>query len=226
MPHHLGGPMRTTRKRRLQLEDILAWATRYRESTGQWPSKTTGEIPGTFGVTWPAVDGALREGTRGLPGGSSLAQLLADKFGARNIQSLSSLSEPPGRWPTAASGPISEAPGDSWHTIDEALRHGWRGLRGGSSLACLLDRYGKRRNPAALPRLSYKKILSWADAHFRCSGAWPNINSGPVADAPGERWDLIDNALRAGCRGLPGGSSLHRLLTRKRGHGTPAPPEG
>ena len=127
---------------------------------------------------------------------------------------------------SASSGPVPEAPGDSWHTIDEGLRHGWRGLRGGSSLARLLERYGKRRNPAALPRLSYKKILSWADARFRKCGVWPNLNSGPVADAPGERWDLIDNALRAGCRGLAGGSSLYRLLARKRGHGRSAPAEG
>jgi hypothetical protein len=106
------------------------------------------------------------------------------------------------------------------------LLHGWRGLHSGSSLARLLDQYGKKRNRAALPRLSLKKILSWADAHFRRRGVWPNLNSGPVADAPGERCDLIDNALRAGCRGLPGGSSLYRLLARKRGHGTSAPAEG
>jgi hypothetical protein len=86
--------MRTNRKRRLQLEDILAWATRHRESTGQWPTRASGEIPGTFGVSWFAVDAALRNGTRGLPGGSSLAQLLAAKFGARNVQRLPPLTEP------------------------------------------------------------------------------------------------------------------------------------
>jgi hypothetical protein len=110
--------------------------------------------------------------------------------------------------------------------IDEALLHGWRGLRGGSSLARLLDQYGKKRNRAALPRLSYKKILSWADAHFQRYGSWPNTTSGAVEDAPDERWDLIDDALRAGCRGFPGGSTLLRLLARERGHGTPTPAEG
>lgn len=85
--------MAKTRKRQLRPEDILAWATRHRETAGHWPSRTSGDIPGTFGVTWAAVDAALRNGTRGLPGGSSLAQLLADQCGARNIQRLPPLSE-------------------------------------------------------------------------------------------------------------------------------------
>jgi hypothetical protein len=68
-----------------------------------------------------------------------------------------------------------------------------------------------------LPALSQKKVLAWCDAHFRRTGRWPNVNSGPVAEAPGERWDALDNALRVGRRGLPGGSSLRRLLARKRG---------
>ena len=43
------------------------------------------------------------------------------------------------------------------------------------------------------------------------------MNSGPVYGVAGERWDLIDNALRLGQRGLAGNSSLARLLARKRG---------
>jgi hypothetical protein len=39
---------------------------------------------------------------------------------------------------------------------------------------------------------------------------------GVVADAPGETWSAVDTALRAGARGLGGGSSLARLLQRRR----------
>jgi hypothetical protein len=46
-------------------------------------------------------------------------------------------------------------------------------------------------------------VLAWADAHYDRTGAWPTVNSGNVAEAPGERWDLIDHALRQGHRGLP-----------------------
>src|SRR5262249_18497367 len=45
---------------------------------------------------------------------------------------------------------------------------------------------------------------------------WPTRLSGLVVDAPGERWDLIDNALHLGQRAFAGGSSLRRLLIHKR----------
>lgn len=38
--------------------------------------------------TWANVDNALRNGLRGLPNGSSLARLLAEKKGVRHIQDL------------------------------------------------------------------------------------------------------------------------------------------
>jgi DNA-binding CsgD family transcriptional regulator len=38
-----------------------------------------------------------------------------------------------------------------------------------------------------------------------------------VAGAPGESWRAVDQALRRGCRGLPGGGSLARMLRRARG---------
>ena len=43
-----------------------------------------------------------------------------------------------------------------------------------------------------------------------------------VTDAPGEKWSLIDCDLRAGQRGLSGGSSLAKLLAKKRGLRNPA----
>jgi hypothetical protein len=85
--------MPTTLKRLLNPHDMLAWATRHREITGKWPVRTSGAIPGTHGETRAAVDAALRYGTRGLPGGSSLARWLAEKCGTRNIQALSRLTE-------------------------------------------------------------------------------------------------------------------------------------
>src|SRR5262249_25090971 len=127
-----------------------------------------------------------------------------------------------GTWPTPDAGPIPEAPGETWANVNEALRRGWRGGRGGSSLA---RRLAERRGRPLLrggPPLTKKGILALADAHHRSTGAWPNVNSGAVQDAPGERWDLIDNALRQGLRGQPGGSSLARLLARWRGVRNPA----
>ena len=67
------------------------------------------------------------------------------------------------------------------------------------------------------PPLTVDKILHWADLHFRRTGGWPSQYAGPVADAPWESWEGVDNSLRKGCRGLPGGDSLARLLGRHRG---------
>jgi hypothetical protein len=86
-----------------------------------------------------------------------------------------------GRWPVAASGPI---PGtdDSWKIVDAALREGLRGLPGGSSLVRLLAKERGVRNHLALPPLTHKKILAWADAHFTRTGRWPFIKAGPIVE--------------------------------------------
>jgi hypothetical protein len=208
---------------------ILAWADNWHERTGKWPNLESGAIPDTQGETWRTVDRALRRGSRGLRQKTSLAKLLAAERGVRNQVSVPRLSRKRilvwarahfrrhGMWPTRDAGPIEESPDDTWAAIDAALREGHRGLRPGSSLARLLASQGDKRNLQDLPRLSKRKILAWADAHFRRTGFWPNVNSGEVVDAANERWDLIDNALRQGHRGLSGGSSLLLLLVKKRG---------
>ena len=85
-------------------------------------------------------------------------------------------------------------PGETWSTVDQALRKGFRHLQGGSSLARLLARHRGRKNEKDQPALSHKKILAWADQHYQRTGKWPNVNSGDAHGAPGERWDRIDNA--------------------------------
>jgi hypothetical protein len=45
-----------------------------------------------------------------------------------------------GEWPSARSGAVAGAAGESWSAINAALRLGLRGLRGGDTLARLLRR--------------------------------------------------------------------------------------
>jgi hypothetical protein len=213
----------------LVVADILAWADSHHARTGCWPGvrepDTTCLPPGE---TWHRIDTALRRGRRGLPGGSSLPQLLARERGARNPQGLPDLSEEQvaswglahrmrtGAWPTEKSGPVAGAPGETWYRIDRALRTGGRGLPGDDSLPRLLARRLGARTRACLPRLMEWLILRWADEHRGRTGRWPSADSGPVAADPGESWQKIDRALREGFRGLPGGDSLARLLRRNR----------
>jgi hypothetical protein len=49
-----------------------------------------------------------------------------------------------GRWPTPASGPVRDAPGENWAALASALWAGNRGLRGGQTLRRFLLRNGRR----------------------------------------------------------------------------------
>jgi hypothetical protein len=61
----------------LYSERILAWADAHYRRTGQWPSQNSGSVAEMDGLTWRAVDNALRCGLRGLPPGSSVPKFLA-----------------------------------------------------------------------------------------------------------------------------------------------------
>jgi hypothetical protein len=162
-------------------------------------------------------------GQRGLRGGLSLARLLARAVGARNRTSLPRLTlaqvltwadahrRRTGSWPTENSGPVVGAPGETWKGVAIALRFGYRGLRGGLSLARQLAAKRGVRNRANLPQLSAAQVIVWAQEHLQRAGAWPNRDSGTVVGEAGETWSGIDMALRYGHRGLPGGSSLAQL---------------
>jgi hypothetical protein len=153
---------RRPRQRRpdLTFGKILEWADSFRERSGQWPKRGSGPIPEVPGETWLAVDDALRKGSRGLRGRSSILMLLrqtrglrlrrcrpeltvtqilawADKFRADN-----------GQRPTYLSGPIPESQGETWSSVNSALRKGTRGLPGVLSIASLLDRERPETRPA------------------------------------------------------------------------------
>jgi hypothetical protein len=71
---------------------------------------------------------------------------------------------------------------------------------------------------AAAPRpLTEELILEWADEHHKRIGDWPTTASGPVHGVPGETWNGLEQALYVGGRGLPGSSSLAKLLDKYRG---------
>lgn len=178
-PRHKG--RRNLRYPRLTLEQILAWVDAHLGRTGR--SRRSGRIFDAPREKWTNIDDALMRGFRGLPGGSSLARLLAQRRGNRH-----SLEQPPlsddqiliwadshhrttGRWPTKTSGAVADAPGEQWRRIDAALRDGRRGLAGGSSLARLLAARRGRRYAPALPVFTISEILSWADAHFESTRA-------------------------------------------------------
>jgi hypothetical protein len=151
----------------LTVEQILAWADAHRWRTGRWPSADSGPVRAAPGLTWEAVNRALSRGSRGLPGGSSLARLLAERRGKCYKVRRRPLCERQillwagrhfrrtGRWPNAAAGSVLDAPGENWKALASALWAGNRGLRGGETLRQFLRRHGRPvpetrgRRPAA-----------------------------------------------------------------------------
>lgn len=113
-----------------------------------------------------AIDKALRRGSRGLPGGKTLAGLLNEHRGVFEGRSRRLPRVPEskrlrleqviawgkahfrrhGFFPNRNSGPIAGSGGLKWSTVDAALKHGSRGLAAGSSLAKL---FGSKRRSAA-----------------------------------------------------------------------------
>lgn len=229
-----GKPPRVTTPRgvlypRWTVKQILALADEYKRTHGVWPTQKSGVIEGMPAETWGGVDSALAAGFRGLPGGSSLSQFLGLYRGAQ-----SGAKKPPitrvmilqwadahytrcRSWPNMYSGDIPESPGENWKAVDRALRHGYRGLRGGQSLAEFLMVRRPARKYSTIPRLSLKRVLKWADAYFERSGGWPNYKSGIIDESPKHTWGYVNYALQKGACGLPGQSSLGRLLAKERG---------
>jgi hypothetical protein len=214
---------------RLSMSQILAWADSHHARTGRWPQVYTGAISDALpGEKWRRIDNALRYGLRGLPGGSSLTELLSDHRGIRNTQNLPALTEGQilawvfahhrrtGMWPNHYSG-VVQGTDEVWGNLDACLRRGSRGLSGGSSLAKLLANCLGVRTRAKVPRLSVDLILGWADAHYRRTGMWPTRRSGLIAGAPGETWRAVDIALHKGRRGLSERQSLPQFLAQYRG---------
>ncbi len=202
----------------LSEEQVLAWADAHFAANGKWPTEKSGTIPGTK-ETWSAIANAMRQGSRGFPPGSSLVELLAQRRGVcrpplteeQILAWASAHFKATGRWPVSSRATAQPA-GETWAGINQALRTGFRGLPGGSTLAQLLAQRCGVRNPMRLPPLTEQQILAWARAHFQATGQWPIKRSGAIAQSPGDTWARIDEALRAGRRGLPDGSSLAKLL--------------
>jgi hypothetical protein len=221
-------PAESDAKSPLTIEQILAWAEAHRAATGRWPSGSSGPVLDVEGESWHAIDTALRNGCRGLPGGQSLGRLIRDRAGpdayrTRPVLTVAQIlawadahHEATGAWPVEDSGPVRSAPEENWKALSGALDRGTRGLPGGSSLARLLAEHRGVRNMHDLPCLTIEQILAWADDHRAATGRWPSARSGPVAEGSEEIWENINAALIRGHRGLPGGWSLPRLLAEHR----------
>ncbi|HWL94457.1 MAG TPA: hypothetical protein VNT79_13090 [Phycisphaerae bacterium] len=160
------GKRKHLHRARLNPSIIRQWVIRHYERTGRWPSHAAGDIHNTDGETWTGVHSALVRGTRGLHGRSSLAQFthaLREEIAARRkilkVQDILLWAKAHfrrhGEWPDRDSGRIPDAPGESWRRINDALRHGQRGIKVRTNLPLLLADQPKpppiKRHPLRIP---------------------------------------------------------------------------
>lgn len=207
-------------RKRLTEAKILEWADAHRARTGKWPGVHSGRVYGTRDEDWSALDGCLEYGGYGLPGGSSLAKLLASHRGVGRRRGKPRLTvKQILQWADAhhrRTGAVAGVRGETWLKIDSCLNRGARGFRGGTSLARLLETHRGVRHRQYPPRLTIKQVLGWVDAYYTVWKRWPHNRSGPIDGAPGETWRSVNDALYLGRRGFPRGSSLAKLLDRYR----------
>jgi hypothetical protein len=212
------------KRRVLTIGEVLAWADAHHARTGQWPAPSSGKVDGVPHETWAKIDNALARGYRGFPGGFTLHELLFEARGARyryarkNAKLKRILAwacahfETHGIWPHRRSGTIPDSDGETWGSIYNSLRSGKYARRRRRAIERLV---AKRRVPNALNKpadLSIAQILRWADTYFKVHGRWPTAKSRGLRMGPTVSWRIIEEALRLGMRGLPGGKSLEGVL--------------
>jgi len=224
----------------LTLNQIVKWAEHHFEQTGDWPAQKSGRVLADREENWGGICKALAQGTRGLAPRQRLSAILGKRHPLEYGRRLKPLDidrilewaidhhELHGRLPSAESGTVEGEPGEHWKAIDAALRVGRRNLSGRSSLERLFKSRYEPPYSGIGRRLTEALIADWArDFHERV-GRWPTARSAFVHGRPihrragegerhaGERWIVLDECLRRGTRGLPGGSSLERVVRAAR----------
>jgi hypothetical protein len=225
---NVGPPQRRILRTPLTIPQILAWADAHHARTGRWPTINSGRLVEAPSENWNAISAALNFGFRGLPGCCTLTQLLSGVRGHRNQSDLPRLGVRKilkwadayfllhGTWPNRESGAIPDSGGESWKQVNAALYFGLRGFPGRSSLAQFLRKWRATREPQDRSKLTVEQILDWADEHYAENGRWPHRTSGGISKTRGQTWRRIDLSLARGSRGLPGGTTLARLLAAAR----------
>ncbi len=217
---------------------IIGWIQQHIVKYDKKPGKHTGVnefADGEHkGITWAAIDIALRKGLRTLPGGSCLVKI-NEELGHRSFHKPPPFSkqqvldwiikykEKNDKYPTQTDGIIEfaegEYEGETWSSVDSALRKERRGFSGGSSLATLVTEEFNIKNHMKLPNLTTTLIIEWATQYFSIHDKKPTRYSGIIEfvskEYEGITWAIVNKALEHGVRGFPGGSSLAKLIQKK-----------
>jgi hypothetical protein len=222
----------------LTIDSVLSACDLFHKTHKTWPRRTSGKITGITGRTWAQINSSLIRGSYGLPGNSSLAQLLLEKRSVQHHLAKPKLTEHlilrwadlhrkrTGQWPTHKSGPVKESPNDTWLGIRKALVNGNRGLQGDSSIEKLLWEKRNVKGQHAGNQLTTELIMDYAKQHYELTNDYPHSSSQWALKAIKDSWQAIDVALRNGQRSLnalDGGLSKLLELNKLKRHRGSAP---
>ena len=202
----------------LAIAKILRLADAWYEKYETWPKKSSGNVLSLENLTWSKIDKQLQRTDWG-----SFANLLFLKRDVRHHLKQDKLTihqiiewakdhfGKTKEWPTYKSGNVLAEPSENWSAIRSNLVAGGRGLPKGLSVEkVLFDELGVVGVRAG-KKLTEQRVLTFALMHYEETGSYPTESSDWILDGK-DSWPTISFALNQGLRGLPGGSSLAKLL--------------
>ncbi len=143
------------------------------------------------------------------------------------VQFIKEFKETNGKYPHKRSGNIPNTQGDTWATIESALRYGSRGLKDDplyncKSLGILIEQHFPDFTRKNNYPLTVNKILHLVNNYITLNGKLPNTKSGYIkSDNHQEKWVNIHLALKKGRRQIiddpnysPDINSLQKLIKK------------
>ena len=206
-------------------EDLIVKAMKnYFEEHNRYPAVLSGDASKYIGIkiTWSGIDKCLRDGFRGLPGGSSLSKLRQEHLTGIEtgltedliVKAMKDYFEDHANHPSDKSGDASKYIGFkiTWRAVDARLREGGRGLPRGSSLSKLRQEHLTGIETFLTEDLIVQAMKDYHEEHSK----HPSVKSGDASKCFGFKitWASVNDCLRRGNRGLPGKSSL-AILKKK-----------
>jgi hypothetical protein len=204
-------------------ELIRKWILDEFTSTGKWPNTRSGKVQ-VVGVdeAWQSLHNYLVRGGRGLPGGQSLTDVVAEvrrQAGLEVVlteglikQWIRAEYEKTKRWPLASDGDVLvDGVAEKWCNLHLNLLQGRRGLPGGRRLVDLVEEVRTELGQPSTRTMEDVRQLIWQ--HYCDRKEWPHFKSKlPVPGGLFTSWNALNQALSVGRFGLPGGSSLAKVV--------------
>jgi hypothetical protein len=173
-----------------------------------------------LGITWTTLSLHLTDGRRGLPGGSTLAkeiEAVRREMGLKPpeptrelvLKAIEEYRDETGGYPIQQTRGEIPTLGMSWMVLAKRLRAGLLG--GGVTLVGLIEEVRTHRGelaPGKKPKLTLAMVHEAIRAFYREHGRRPTTLKDERPCRLGLAWRTLNNAIKLGQRGLPGGTTL------------------